>query len=474
LANFIQGSLNELAKKYLDKEKIEDIDSPRLNVDLNYWKESYDKIIQYCIMDAKLTKELSDYFWDYMRESLNFNPYSPYSKGSISQEYFLYKCFIPTINHFLQNEVTKDILRHAYYAYSGGRFELLRRGYFKDVYLYDLKSAYPSEISKLIDYSKGIWVKTKNPENYIKGFWYCNIEFFHDLISPFMQKISGLNVYPIGKFKQYLTKNEIEFILKNFKEVNIDPLSGYGFVPRQDLNGVPYLPYMPFGLMEYVYRLKEEAVTEEKRNAQKIIANSLYGKFIQTVGGHTGKLFNPLWASEITANTRLKLLEVALTNNNLKHVIGFSTDSIFIDKPIQDKFIGSKMGEWELKFQGWNGIFLMTDIYSIKTVEGNEHKLRGFKIKLKKEDKEEDWITVYNILNKLDKDLKFKYKITRPINLGECIIQNKVKNLSMLNIWKEDIKEININGDTKRIWEDDFHSGLEPIKIAHTSIPILI
>jgi hypothetical protein len=44
----------------------------------------------------------------------------------------------------------------------------------------------------------------------------------------------------------------------------------------------------------------------------------------------------------------------------------------------------------------------------------------------------------------------------------------------MLNIWKEDIKEININGDTKRIWEDDFHSGLEPIKIAHTSIPILI
>jgi hypothetical protein len=474
LANFLTGGLNYLANKYLNEEKLDIVDSTRLNDDMQYWNDNKEDIIKYCIRDAVLTQKLAVYFWSYMNESLGFSPRSPFSKGSISQEFFLYKCYIPSIDYFLQNDITLDILRHAYYAYSGGRFELLKRGYFKEVYLYDIKSAYPAEIADLIDYREGYWIKDKNFERYDRGFWYCNVEFYHDIISPFMQKVQGLNIYPNGKFNVFLTKKEIDFILKNFKEVSINSISGYGFILRMDKNKVPFLPRKPFGLMEYIYRLKEEAITEEKRNAQKIIANSLYGKFIQTAGGHTGKLFNPLWSAEITANVRLKLMEVALTGNNIDNIIGFSTDSIFTTKPIQDKFIGSDMGEWELKYHGTDGIFLMTDIYSIKTEKENKHKLRGFKIKLKKDDEEKDWITVYNIIHKLDKDLKFRYKITRPINLGECIIQNKVKNLDMLNIWKEDVKEISINGDTKRIWEDDFHSGEECMQVEHSSNPILI
>jgi hypothetical protein len=44
----------------------------------------------------------------------------------------------------------------------------------------------------------------------------------------------------------------------------------------------------------------------------------------------------------------------------------------------------------------------------------------------------------------------------------------------MLNIWTEDIKEIDINGDTKRVWEKDFESGRECMEVEHSSYPILI
>ena len=480
LANFLDGSLNSLAKKYLGKEKLDTIDSSRLNNDINYWNENIKDIIKYCIVDAKLTQELGNYFWKYIRDTLKFNPRSPYSKGAISQEYFLYKCpYIPRLDDFKfkNNDKCFDMLRHAYYSYAGGRFELLKRGYIENIYLYDIKSAYPAEIANLIDYTPGKygrWIKTLDYMKCDQGFWYCEIDFFHTVLSPFMQKLYGLNIYPVGSFKQFLSKREIEFILQNFKEANINLISGYGYIQNPKLRPEIKEQIKPFKVMNDIYKLKESADTEEKRNAFKIIANSLYGKFWQQTGGHTGKLFNPIWASQITSNVRLKLLEIAMSDNNLKHIIGFSTDSIFIDKPIDNRFIGKEMGKWELKFKGKSGVFLMSDIYTIHLENEDKHKLRGFKIKLKPDDPPEKWITVDNIVHNLDENLKFKYKITRPMNLGECIVHNKEKNLSLVNIWKEEIKEIDINGDTKRLWEKKFESGEEVMEKSHSSKPIFL
>ena len=476
LASFLEGSLDSLSEKYLGEHKIDTIDSSRLNEDINYWNENKEEIIKYCLYDAKLTKMLADKFWKLMFNALDFLPKYPFSKGALSQEYFIHKCnFIPRIERFFRNMDNSindcrlnGILRYAYEAYSGGRFELLKRGYFKEVYLYDIKSAYPSEIANLIDFTRGKWRKTVHYDRYNYGYWYCDINFYHSVISPFMQKSMGLNIYPNGKFKTFLTKNEINFIFKNFKGVSIDPIAGYGFI-LEDLQK-PFLPFCKE--INKLYNLKENEENEEIKLCYKLTANSCYGKFWQQVGGHTGKLWNPMYATEITANTRLKLLDAAL-KNNIKNIIGFSTDSIFSEKPLKLKQ-DSKLGSWELKYKGKNGIFLMTDIYSLQTDNGDKHKMRGFKIKLNKNDKEYDYITVYNILNKLGEYTRFKYKVKRPLNLGEVIMQYKAKDLSMLNVWRNDERIISINGDIKRIWENKFNNAYEPFEITHTSEPILI
>ena len=46
----------------------------------------------------------------------------------------------------------------------------------------------------------------------------------------------------------------------------------------------------------------------------KILMNAFYGKHIQSVNKHTGKVFNPVFAALITSKTRIKLLEFALKN----------------------------------------------------------------------------------------------------------------------------------------------------------------
>jgi len=457
LNNFLESSLNQAASLYLNDSKMGNVDAARLNTDINYWNENLDIIIYYCIKDSKLTKQLADYFWQLMKNTLDFLPKSPFSKGALSQEYFLYNCFIPTING-----IDRHILEAAYNSYSGGRFELIQRGFFDSIYTYDIKSAYPFQMSKLIDYNLGTWNKTKKfVEDAYSGFYKCKISFFHPVFSPFMQRLDNLNTYPIGTFTQWLTQNELAFILKNFNDVEIKVLEGYYFIEN----------YEKFPFKEEIlrlYDLKENAPNKEIRQVYKIVLNSLYGKFIQTIGQKVGKIFNPIYASEITANTRLMLLEAAIKQPD--KIIGFSTDSIHSQVSL-NLDIGKELGKWELDFKG-KGVIIMSDIYSLWDNELNKDKakkskFRGFRIS--KLDKD-----LYDILNSLDMNTEYNYSIFRPTHLGEVLTHTKRHTIEDLNIWKQDNRTININGDTKRIWEKSFLHGKDVFLEKHTSIPILL
>lgn len=193
IAGFLETSLNNAAMKYLKEQKLEGIDGNRLNNENQYWLDNQEKIVEYCLKDCDLTKRIADYFWSIMYQTLEFNPKNPYSKGHFSEEYFLSKCFIPTINALPLNA-----LKFAFNAYSGGRFEILQRGYFDEVFVYDIKSAYPSIIADLIDYNYGHWSYTKKyDENAYDGFYRCKINSWEKIVSPFMQK---------NQFLEYLSK----------------------------------------------------------------------------------------------------------------------------------------------------------------------------------------------------------------------------------------------------------------------------
>lgn len=464
--NFLEGSLNKCGNEMLGEGKMKYRPcAKRIGFDAEYWKQEEKRILKYCIKDAEITKRLADYFWNIIYDRLNFYPKNPMSKGKLSEEYFLHVCDIPSIN-----KVPEKVLKYAYNSYYGGHFEILKRGYMEHIYSYDIKSAYPAEIANLIDMNKGKWEKTGilHPECH-SGFYLCSIQAMERNFSPFMQKIGGslgLNVYPNGRFKQYLTKEEILFFEEHFQNAVIKIENGYEFFPKTEVK--------PFeSEIKRLYQWKETEENPDVKKCVKIILNSLYGKFIQVSGDmhQTGKLFNPIFAAKITAGARLKILELALQKP--ESIISFSTDSVASTEKLKVP-LHPQLGEFDLDFEG-EGVILMSDIYNYWNTETKKEKtkLRGFSL-AQSRDIEEKKVYLKDILLNLDGQI-YKYYTERPDHLGECIMHRKTKTIEKnLNIFSSHEKSIDINGDSKRVWDKEFESGKSCLKEMHESLPIMV
>lgn len=466
LFNFMDVSLNNASKRFLGKTKNNDVDSSRLNLDLDYWNDNQEIIKKYCIQDCKLTQELAVKFWGIMDANLKLVPKRPFSKGKLSEEYFLKMCKIPTVNSFI-SPANKKILEYSYKSFYGGRFELLKRGYFPKVYCYDIKSAYPTQMKELIDFdfAYGRWnfVKDISPDAY-EG-WYRATVITNELnFAPLVYKANHLNIYPNGKFNQYLLKSEIDFIRENFDNTTIKIVDGVEFFAKEFV--------YPFKEeIEKLYKWKDTEKDEDIKQVVKIILNSIYGKTIQISENATndiGNLFNPMYASIITSKTRMKLLELALQKP--ESVVMFSTDGLHTTEPLHIPK-SPKLGDFAKDFTG-EGVYLMSDVYNLWTDKQVKNKIRGFNAGSTK-DKDSETKYLKDILAGMKTDT-YEYISSRPIHLGEALIHNIKHTPEDINIWQDVERKININGDMKRVWDKDFKNGKECLKISIDSLPILV
>jgi hypothetical protein len=468
---FIETSLNNAAQKYLGETKLSNIvDSSKLNTDWKYWESNKENIIKYCIKDAELTKRIADYFWNLVYKNMEYYPKRPFSKGKIAEEYFMAKCYIPTIN-----EIPKKVLEFSYNSYLGGRFELIQKGYFPKCYTYDIKSAYPKIMSELIDYNKGKWFKCKNGKinkDAYTGYYNCKINCLELIFSPFTKKIQGLSIFPNGRFKQYLTKKEIEFFRDNFESVDITIIDGVEFIADEILTPLKQE-------ILKLYKWKETEKDNDVKYAIKIFLNAFYGKTIQKSGdlNLTGKVFNPIWATDITSETRLKLFSLMLQNP--VSIIGTSTDSVHSIMPLS---IPSKsaLGDFALDFEG-EGVYIMSDVYYLWNDKSkkDKSKIRGFSLAKTKDMADESEsdkknLSLRKILSSMNKDTIYKYETNRPYHLGECLLHTKSRTINDLNIFAKVEKSININGDKKRIWKSEFKNGKDCLKRNIQSMPLLV
>jgi hypothetical protein len=385
-------------------------------------------------------------------------------------------CHIPTINR-----IPKEVLEYAYYTYAGGRFELLQRGYFPHVTILDLKSAYPSVLAACPDFTYGFYhydTCLPEPSTDIAYGWYlCRVLSYQRHLSPFLKKQHGRNLYPNGSYLVYLTLGEIRFIQQYFPKTEIEIIDGYYWIPP--INSRKIIPddntknTRSFPLNKEIrklYQLKETAPNDDIRQIYKVPMASLYGKTIQVnPDGGIGQLFNPMWASECTAQTRIKLMLMAL-QAGVENVIGFSTDSIHLSRNYScDK--SGEMGEWSMDFQG-EGIYLYTDIYSVWNKSREKNVFRGM-IQEKDEKGNKKFIVLKELLRRMGNRRKLKYIVSRPVHLGECLC-NSNYTLSDVNVWQDTPKTFNINGDRKRLWETEFSSAWESMEENHSSEPVTV
>ncbi|RLI52731.1 MAG: hypothetical protein DRP09_17310, partial [Candidatus Thorarchaeota archaeon] len=415
LEQFYNTSLDTAANTYLGVGKmVTPFDRDAINTDWRIWEDYRETLINYCMQDAILTQKLGVILQENIKRYMKFNPKDYISKASLSKRYFRLYCDIPDVK-----KIPREILRTAFYAYKGGRFELIRKGYFPYAELYDIKSAYPYEIANLIDITRGKWkaVKEYNPDAYY-GFYIVNLSLKYRHIEPIAYvRRDNLLIYPGGEWKSIISKSEIE-LLEDDKEYKI--IRGYEFYPEE-------IVYPFKNKIEELYSVKcSQPKNSYLYSLSKIIMNALYGCFYEKVkkedGIHTGKLFNPVYATIITANTRAKIYQFGAQYED--DVIAFATDSVLIKEKHKIKE-GKQLGDWEKQGDG-ECVAFQSGIYKMQ----NEVKSRGIQKKTEISTPEGKFKDIFEYIQAYPNRTQYEITIRRPLHIKESLIHHKIHSVT--------------------------------------------
>jgi DNA polymerase type B, organellar and viral len=346
----------------------------------NFRNMSKKQIIEYnkteCIVTEKIAIKLRGILLRTKLEAngkkFNLCPTRFYGSGAVAKKILKNLEFEKYHGH--ETDLPDKIKKFIYMSYYGGRAECFKIGTFKNVWKYDINSAYPSAMNDLclpLTYrirrpgkDKIIW-NDKNIYHIEFDFRFCDAELIG--ILPIRRK-DGYVIFPkrgrgywYGCEAKYLDKYRdgsykvIEILEIKYSDV---PVFEIGFI-----NGI------------YETRLQLKKKEDISQIAYKLSINSLYGKLAQQTGASIYQ--NILFASYITANCRSKILEAIFNSDAVKNTLQISTDGIFTDKRINVN-IGESLGEWEeLNYK--KAIILGSGVYGLYS-ENSKFAIRGFEV----------------------------------------------------------------------------------------------
>lgn len=448
IAQFYKMSLDKAGKKYLDRGKIE-ISTKKFTK--RYIEKNYNEIKEYCIKDAELCADLSNFLVEKLKE-FGINTTALYSYASLSVQYFRDMGRIVDISRLYK--VYPELIMYAIDSYQGGKFEVTGKGHYNNCYEYDIISAYPYQIYNLPDLRFCKIVKSKKyKKDAYYGFLRCQVinTDFKNISHGLLDK--NTRIYPIGSYYCTLTKNEYDYYISIGIEIKI--ISAYWiFIDN------PVYPYKKVidNLFKIKYEYKKKDVTIY--NLAKYIMNSFYGKTCQLITKvsrktdtrflDAGNAFNPIHASIITANTRLEVTK--LQNILGENCLAVHTDSIMTTKEIPEQFLYNELGGFEFVDKG-DTIIIACGCYQIgdtKAFKGFHPKKRGHKI--------DDW---YSLLEKHYNDDHIKYSDLVVPSWYECSFRG---NFQDINLFTNREKKIMLNADIKRRWPSYTLKGKDYLK----------
>lgn len=460
IMQFYNTSLEKASQKYLGLEKyIENIDRKVLGSDPQFWIDNKQKIIKYCINDAILTQKLGALLDSTLSTNIDLHPSAYVSKASICKDFVRKAVSIPDILR-----IPRNALKFAFNSYSGGRFEILKKGRVGKCSLFDINSAYPFNIRNLIDVTEGNWHRVSDfHERADCGFYLTKVmTHYHNFLPLSVPLKNGVITFPVIDAMIFLSKAEIE-AYEPYMDIEI--IEGWEFTARNII--YPFRDYI-----DRVYELKKEA--DENRyeyKLYKILMNSLYGCFyeknLDKYSGAilSGKLFNPIYASQITANTRIQLFKTAMTYE--ADVVGFATDSIlFKGKP--DITVDKKLGGWSLQDYD-KATVLRSGVYQI----GDTLKNRGIKRASFIETPYGNFKDLFHYIKSKPLNVTYPVIMNRPLTFIEVLLHHKKHTIEDINRFIDLEYRLDINRDYKRIWEDEFVAGIEIFEKQIDSNPLI-
>ncbi len=432
-----QNNIGKLSDEYLEMKNKRSEFSPW------FYNHNKKKIRNYCIQDCVLTKQLAEKWVSLFHDAFSFYPAKWPSSGYLAEKVL--------INNGIEfpkfSSIPFEVQDLAYRSYFGGRFEMIKRGFVGEAFLYDINSAYPFAITEIPDLAQGKWTSRKSIHPDAKlGFFEIEADIpDNTYIPPFPFRANGQLVFPSGKFITYVTLAELQNCDKSWYKIR----NSWQFVPSSDT-----YPYKKF--IENLYQKRLEL----KRNGSpmqlpiKIILNSIYGKTGQKINKIIGNLFNPVIFSFITGFARAEMYRFVVENNIERDVVAFATDSICVTKKLD--IDSNRLGEFSFEKSANDVFYLQNGFYRFD----GKWKQRGLG---KLGSKEIEHIDTFERGGKLLCQLEVK----RNTRLRSSILQD---NLSEIGKIKSITREINLNADRKRFWLGKIESVES--KTMNESVPI--
>ena len=446
IAQYYKTSLDQAYQNNIGKlpSWYTEIKNQRKHFTRKFYEKYSAKVRKYCIADCNFTKELSKHWIKLFKEAFSFYPQRWISSGYLAEKVLINgKIPIPKFN-----DIPFDIQDLAWRSYYGGRFEILKRGFIGQAYLYDINSAYPFVFANIPDITKGKWIKTKKLlDNSLLGFFKIEAKIPDcKYIPPFPFKTNDKLVFPSGNFITYCTLAELKSC-NNPDYYSI--LESY-----QYCDGTPSYPYKEFVEAIFSKRLR---LKEEKNPLElplKVILNSIYGKTAQRVGNKIGNLFNPVIASTITGTTRAMLYDFVQRNGIEKNVVSFATDGIISTKKLNTHSV--QLGKFAFENSGNDVYVLQNGIYRFN----GKWKKRGIGNIGNKQIEHLDTI-------EQDGKLYQVFNLLRVNRLRTAILSDSIAEIGK---FKTVERLVNLNADKKRLWFKEIRNIEDKIMIE--SMPI--
>jgi hypothetical protein len=273
---------------------------------------------------------------------INLRPNQWFGPGQAAQEWLKDRAITA---ERLQEIIPQEVLEHARESYFGGWFEIMAHGHIPGItYEYDINSAYPYIISQLPCLEHGQWIHGRDPyivsETEPYTLVYARVEGDNRWIGAMLHRDDKGNIYRPHKTEGWYWLHELD-AAKRAGLISGDPvvLDSWSYDPC-DCSA-------PFREVRDIYELRKSVGKKTPLGiACKLVPNSLYGKFAQSIG-HP-KFANPIYASLITAGCRTMILNAIATHPmGAAACVMVATDGVYFKKRHPNLPISGELGDWD-------------------------------------------------------------------------------------------------------------------------------
>lgn len=253
---------------------------------------------------------------------------------------------VPTLGEIKENKGILEFQDLARKAYFGGWFEIMAHGIVPGTsYEYDINSAYPHIARQLPCLFHGTWQMGVDNSWMEDGGW-DTLRIFRATVTGSDSRIGAmLHRLPDGNILRPTTTTGYFWARELAAGIRAGVIDAVDIQEAWTYKACNCFP--PLRRLANLYDMRlAVGKNSTKGKSAKLIYNSAYGKFAQSVGNP--KYANAIYASLITSGCRTQILDAIATHPlKTKAVLMVATDAIFFTEPHPCLPIGDGLGEWE-------------------------------------------------------------------------------------------------------------------------------